>query len=84
MSAIRVTLRCFSHVRQRLNAASLELTLPAGSTTADLEAHVRQLLGPSDIKMVFRIAVNQQFVAGVQALRDGDEVALLPPMQGGA
>ena len=33
--------------------------------------------------MVFRVAVNQRIGSGNTELGEGDEVALLPPMQGG-
>jgi len=81
--SIRVTVRCFSHLRHHLGTAEIALDLPAGSTTADIEARVRERLGPELQRMVFRIAVNQDLVDRPTALSAGDEVALLPPMQGG-
>lgn len=39
--------------------------------------------GLAKLKKVIRVAVNQQVVDGAVALRDGDEVALLPPVMGG-
>ncbi|MCC6749022.1 MAG: MoaD/ThiS family protein [Deltaproteobacteria bacterium] len=80
---ITVTLRCFSHVKHLLGQELLSLELPHGSRAADLEREIRARLGPSLARMVFRLAVNQQFVEKETPLSDGDEVALIPPMQGG-
>ena len=81
--AISVRLRCLSHLRDALGPATLTLQLPRGSTTADLEARVRQMLPQPLQRMVFRTAVNQHIDSGHTELHEGDEVALLPPMQGG-
>lgn len=61
------------------------LTLPEGSTLADVLAHyergiprLRQLL-PS-----LALSVNQEYASPEVVLRDRDEVALLPPVSGGA
>lgn len=82
-SAISVRLRCLSHLRDALGAANLTLQLPAGSTIDDLEVRVRQMLPQAARQMVFRVAVNQRIGSGNTELGEGDEVALLPPMQGG-
>jgi molybdopterin converting factor small subunit len=81
--AIRVTVRCFSHLRHELGTGEIALDLPAGSTTAEVEARVRERLGPALQRLSFRLAVNQELVDRPTALFAGDEVALLPPMQGG-
>lgn len=80
---IKINMICFSHVRQVLGQRSVELELAAGSTTDDLLQVVRDRLGVDLADMVFRVAVNQEFVDGAAPLSDGDEVALIPPMQGG-
>jgi len=80
---LSVRLRCLSHLRQALGADSLALDLPAGSTASDLEARVREMLPERLRGLVFRVAVNHAIVTGTAPLTDGDEVALLPPMQGG-
>lgn len=82
-SAISIRLRCLSHLRDALGAKALTLELPRGSTTDDLEARVRQLLPQALRQMVFRLAVNQHIGSDDTELCEGDEVALLPPMQGG-
>jgi molybdopterin converting factor small subunit len=80
---IKITLCCFSVVRQHFGKSRVELDLPPGSTTADLEAEVRERLGPTWGALVFRMAVNREFIDKTRPLRSGDEIALIPPMQGG-
>ena len=84
MSAtISVRLRCFSHVRDAFGAAEVSLELPAGATAAVVEAKVREALPASLAGLALRVAVNQQIVDSDAVLRAGDEVAVLPPVQGG-
>lgn len=80
---IQISVRCFSHVRHQLGKEQLELSLPPGSTVADAEHRVRDLLGPATRNQPFRLALNKDFVDSDAPLREGDEVAILPPMQGG-
>ena len=80
---LQITVRCFSHLRHHLGREQLLIELPVASTTADVERQVRQMLAPAIRDMRFRIALNRQFVDQPQALSNGDELALLPPMQGG-
>lgn len=82
-SSVRVSLRCFSHVRYAVGHDRVELEFAPQSTTNDVEQWVRQKLPESLRQMVFRVAVNREFVDVPRVLCDGDEIAMLPPMQGG-
>ena len=75
----------FAVFRERLGTSeeSLELADGAnvGAAVATLAARhpaIAQLRGR------FRVAVNQDFVEDTQLLQDGDELALIPPVAGGA
>lgn len=81
--AIHVTVRCFSHVRSALGVDSLVLALPEGSTAAAVEAEVRAKAPGRLDAMPWRIAVNRVFAGPGTRLAEGDEVALIPPVQGG-
>lgn len=78
---IRVVL--FSHFKYVLGKPDLHITLPLGATTGDLTDHMTTILPPELLNIPYRIAVNQIYHPDPVSLNDGDEVALLPPMQGG-
>jgi len=74
-----IRLRCFARYRERLGFTELELELPAPPTLAALLEDPRLQGLPADALF----AVNQAFVQREDLLRDGDEVALMPPVSGG-
>ena len=80
---IRVNVLCFSLVKYALGKDQLAVDLPAGATTAELEAHIRALAGDRLPPVPLRVAVNQVYVPTGAALKDGDEVVFIPPVQGG-
>ena len=80
---IRVRVRLFSHVRHVLGSSEMVLDLAEGATASDAEARLRDLAGGRLDGVVFRLAVNHEYVPGSRVLEDGDEVALISPVQGG-
>jgi len=83
MNVIHVTVKCFSHVKNVLARDELALELPAGATAARVKEEVLTLAGGRLDGLPLRIAVNESFVAESAELTDGDEVVLIPPVQGG-
>ena len=82
---MEVTVRYFAVLRERLGLASEALTLPDGACVADLLELVRaRHTELTPLLPVTRAAVNQALAPPDAALADGDEVALLPPVAGGA
>jgi molybdopterin synthase catalytic subunit len=82
---MQVTVLYFAVFRERLRRDSETVELPDGASLDALiaaleERHpaVRGLRGR------YRIALNQEMVAESAALADGDEIALIPPVAGGA
>jgi molybdopterin converting factor subunit 1 len=81
---VRIQVLYFAVFRERLGRDGEAIELPDGAALPQLvaaleERHesVRALRGK------YRLAVNQTFAAGDEALGDGDEVALIPPVAGG-
>jgi molybdopterin synthase sulfur carrier subunit len=78
----------FAWVRARIGIAEEELPLPPGiRDVAGLVAWLRRRGGNyaealKDPKSV-RVAVNQEYVGQDHPVREGDEVALFPPVTGG-
>lgn len=80
---IHVRVRLFSHLKHVLGWSEMALDLAEGATASDAAARLRDLAGGCLDGVVFRLAVNQEYVSDSRALVDGDEVALIPPVQGG-
>jgi len=81
-----VRIRLFAQLRERAGAAYIDAALPDGATVADA---LRELGGrpPLDellARLPVRMAVNRELAAQDTVLRAGDELALLPPVSGGA
>lgn len=79
----RITLRLFAHCADRLGAQhALELPDDASGlfVAAWLADHDERLRG---IERTSRIAINDRFADWPILLKDGDEVAVIPPVSGG-
>ena len=80
-----VTVRLFASLRERAGTGTLALELGDGATVADAIAELRSgaLAGLPD-NAPFVTAVAREYVTTDHALTDGDELALVPPVSGGA
>ncbi|MFO0576272.1 MAG: molybdopterin converting factor subunit 1 [Polyangia bacterium] len=83
--AIIVRIRYFAHLRERLRRESETLTLADGRRVADLLDELSARYEPiSGARKSVQVAVNQEVVQHDRVLRDGDEIALIPPVSGGS
>ncbi|MCH7575669.1 MAG: MoaD/ThiS family protein [Candidatus Marinimicrobia bacterium] len=80
---MNITVLIFSHLKAALETGSLTLELKPGATTDDIKSEIRSRLPVNMADMPLHVAVNQVYVREVTALKQGDEVALIPPVQGG-
>jgi MoaE-MoaD fusion protein len=82
---MRVRVLYFAVVRERLGRDSEELEL-ADEATAEAAWRALVELHPelASLRAVVKLAVNEEFVAGDRVLADGDVIALIPPVAGGA
>ena len=80
---IKVTIKCFSQVKYALNQHELVLELKNGFRSSDLEKKIRIKAKGHLVNIYLRIAINQQYITKNTKLKDGDEVAFIPPVQGG-
>ena len=78
----RVTLRMFAAARQEAGTGS---ATAYAATVGELVAVAADRYGPGWARVagISRIWVNGDPVDATQLLRDGDEVAVLPPVSGG-
>ena len=81
---LKVTVRLFAGYREAAGTASVPLELADGATAGVLAERVTRLypsIRTDPSKLV--VAVNQEYADHGLALKDGDEVALIPPVSGG-
>src|SRR4051794_22186843 len=73
-----VSVRLFAGLRERAGSERIEVELPDGATVADLLAAME--LAPRSCVA----AVNREYAGPDTPIGAGDEVALVPPVSGGA
>jgi MoaE-MoaD fusion protein len=77
---VRVSVRLFAALRERAGRDELELELPDGARVGDALAAVDELAGGLSLVL----AVNREYADPGDELHAGDELALIPPVSGGA
>jgi molybdopterin converting factor subunit 1 len=78
-----VTLLLFASYADALGASSLDMELPGESTVGELLDAIRLRPGAERLPPKPLIAVNQAYAALDSIVREGDEIALIPPVAGG-
>ncbi|HEY7088964.1 MAG TPA: molybdopterin converting factor subunit 1 [Tepidisphaeraceae bacterium] len=81
---MRITVRFFAILKDRAGVGEAKIELPEGSTvSAAVESIAARFAGVrSDLNRA-AFAVNRNYAKPEQVLRDGDELALIPPVSGG-
>jgi molybdopterin synthase catalytic subunit len=77
---VKVSVRLFAGLRERAGRDVLELDLPEGARVADALEAVEHLA--PGVPLV--LAVNREYATPELALAAGDELAVVPPVSGGA
>jgi MoaE-MoaD fusion protein len=82
---VRVRVRLFAAAREALGAGELELELPDGATTRRALAELAARASAPESIAADRVAlaVNREYARDDRPLRDGDELAVIPPVSGG-
>ena len=81
---MKVTVHLFALYRERAGLDQFSLELAPGATVSGLVEEVRRLypgLAPPTVDIV--VAVNTDYADPGLVLRDGDDIALIPPVSGG-
>jgi molybdopterin synthase catalytic subunit len=82
---MRVRVLVFGVLKDLISPQPAELDLPDGATVSALLDHYRgSTAGQASFWSSLAVAVNREYVTATHPLSDGDEVALLPPVSGGA
>lgn len=84
LSTMSVRVLLFATYADLVGTGSVELPAPPASTVAEVLTHLRGAYpGAAGIPERPLVAVNQMHARLDTPVRDGDELALLPPMAGG-
>jgi molybdopterin converting factor subunit 1 len=80
-----VTIRLFARLAEMVGSREVEVEIGEGLTAVDafrLLARSHPEMAPLERKVMY--AINQEYVEAESPLRDGDELAVIPPVSGGA
>jgi molybdopterin converting factor subunit 1 len=80
---MQVKVLYFGVLKDLAGRRCVEMEIAEGASVADLLGRHRQL-APAALLDSIAVAVNQEYARAADLLKDGDEVALLPPVSGGA
>jgi len=81
---MRVTVLLFARCRDIVGTGETSLELAEGATAIEaFEALAAKYPRLAGMRSSLRLAVNEEYADNSQALKDGDTVALLPPVSGG-
>lgn len=81
---MRVNVRLFARLRELAGTGDLERDVPAGATIRTVWAGLAdEFPALAAYANAVSSAVNAEYASMDTALRDGDEVAFLPPVSGG-
>jgi molybdopterin synthase catalytic subunit len=78
---MRVRVRLFAALRELAGTAERELELPEGARVGDVWGRIPEL-GAEPQGLLY--ALNKEYVDASRELADGDELAVIPPVSGGA
>jgi molybdopterin converting factor subunit 1 len=83
---VKVRVRLFAVLREMAGRDEVELDLADGATVADAIAAVGSTPGLDGVigRLPVRLAVNRDYASESTPLAPGDELALIPPVSGGA
>jgi len=82
---MKVRVRCFAAAREIVGKGELIVELPEGSTLDQLLEQMRGRFPKLDrLSGSLLFSVNREYAPGQKRLAAEDEVALLPPVSGGA
>ena len=73
----------FASYADALGRDALDVALPEGATVGELVSRIGAMPGGSRLPPRPLVAVNHGYADYSQALRAGDEVAVIPPVAGG-
>jgi molybdopterin synthase catalytic subunit len=81
---MQVRILFFGMLKELTGRGSDHLTLPEHATLVDVFVHYEEITpGLAELASSIAISINQEFARPDSQLREGDEIAFLPPVSGG-
>jgi molybdopterin converting factor subunit 1 len=81
---VHVTVRLFARLRELAGASELRREVPDGSTALDVWNGLSdEFPALADYTRAISVAVNEEYARLTASVRDGDDIAFLPPVSGG-
>jgi molybdopterin converting factor small subunit len=81
---MKVHVQFFSRLRDLAGASGMEMEIPEGTKAADLlEALYTRTPALRDWDKSILVASGVEFVGREYVLKSGDEISIMPPVQGG-
>lgn len=81
---MRVTILFFANLREKFGTNRYEIDLMEGEIVRDVLLRLEQESGIPVTSLGFMTAVNMRYVMRTEPLKNGDEIALIPPVSGGS
>ena len=79
---IRLTVKCFASAREVLARDEFHMDIPEGTTIEVVEREIRKLSSQL-AEMPFMLALNMVYPEEGSLVKEGDELAIIPPVSGG-
>ena len=80
---MKITLLFFGAAHDLTGVRQMPMELPAGTDTDSLRLLLAQRFAGINSNLQYAMAVNERHCAASTVLKDGDVVAILPPVSGG-
>jgi molybdopterin converting factor subunit 1 len=81
---MRIIVKLFAIVREKLGVSEVAIELRQGQTVADLRRQLSESYGDAaPVLGKCAVAVNRVYANAETVLHEGDEVAVIPPVSGG-
>lgn len=81
---LKVKVLMFARARELAGTSELELLMPEGCTTAECVTELAAKFPPVEtIQDCIVLALNLNYITDPVKVKDGDELAIIPPISGG-
>lgn len=81
---MKVNIRLFAALREVLGRGEVILNVSEGATVGELQGQLMREYPAVEAFLATLVwAVNEDYVSAEHRLREGDEIALIPPISGG-